>query len=129
MINKLVSSANKTNSSYFTFKGLSFIYIINRRGSKYQAWWHSNHICFKCIIPALIFDTASQQLDVAAKTVYSSCSSHEEELLGICASKCLFLQESRVQQCKLHQLSVNRNNFLEYHHLYKKNKKLSKSTY
>jgi hypothetical protein len=46
----------------------------------------------------------------AAKTVYLSCSSDDEELLGSHASKCLMLQESPVQQYQLHQFNVDRNN-------------------
>ena len=82
----------------------------NRRGTKYQAWWHYN-ASFKHIIPPVNFETASLQLDAAAKIVYSSFSSDNEELLGSHASKCLLLQESPVQQYQLHQFSVDRNNF------------------
>jgi hypothetical protein len=48
---------------------------------------------------------------MAARTVYSSCFSDDEELLGSRASKFLLLQESPVQQYQQHQLSVDRNNF------------------
>jgi hypothetical protein len=72
-------------------------------------------------IPAIIFETASWQIDMLAKTMYVfSSSSDDEELLDSCASKCLLLQELSVREYQVHPVNVDRNNFREYHHLYKK---------
>jgi hypothetical protein len=54
-------------------------------------------------------------------TMYTSNSSDDEELLDSCASKCfLLLQETFLQQYQEHPVSVDRNAFGQYHHLYKK---------
>jgi hypothetical protein len=53
---------------------------------------------FRHIIPAVIFETARWQLGVAAKTVYSSSSSDNEEIMGSFTPTCLLLQESPVRQ-------------------------------
>ena len=72
----------------------------SQEGSLAETGGAHSDACFRCIIPAVTFETASWQLDVAAKTVYSTSSSSDDEtLLGSCASKCLFLQELPVWQC------------------------------
>jgi hypothetical protein len=53
--------------------------------------------------------------------MYSSSSSDDEELLDSCASEWfLLLQESSLREYQVHPANVGRNNFGEYHHLYKK---------
>jgi hypothetical protein len=53
--------------------------------------------------------------------VYSSSSSDDEESLDSCASEWfLLLQESSLQEYQVHPVNVDRNNFGEYHHIYKK---------
>jgi hypothetical protein len=52
--------------------------------------------------------------------MYSSSGSEDEDFLDSCASKCLLLHELPVRQCQLHPVSVDRNKFGEYHHLYRK---------
>jgi hypothetical protein len=52
--------------------------------------------------------------------VYSSSGSDDEDLLDSCASTCLLLQELPLREYKMHPVNVDRNNFGDYHHLYKK---------
>lgn len=47
----------------------------SQEGSLAETEGAHSDTCFRCIIPAVIFKTASWQLDVAAKTVYSISSS------------------------------------------------------
>jgi len=54
---------------------------------------------------------------VAAKTVYSSSSSDNGEIMGSCAPKCSLLQESPVRHYPLYWVSVHRYDFWESHHL------------
>jgi hypothetical protein len=92
----------------------------SREGSLVETEGAHSDTCIGRIIPAVTFETVSWQLDVAAKTVYSTSSSDNETLLGSCASKCPFLQELPVRQYHCIQ-SVLTEIISENSTLYKKN--------
>lgn len=71
----------------------------SHEGNLAKTEWAHSDVCFRRIIAAVTVETASRQLHVAAKGVYSTSSSSDDKtLLGSCASKCLFLQELPVLQ-------------------------------
>ena len=78
-----------------------------REGFLAQTEGEQSDVCFMRVIPVITFghrsEASSWQLDVSAKTMYSSGSSDNEEFLG---SRSL-LQELPVREYPVHPVSVN----------------------